>query len=103
MSERCTDVCFTINNPNDIEGGRWIRTLDPNLVLYAIVQLERGHSGTLHYQGFAILKKQSRFSALNGKDCIFEGAALFKRSVNATRDQARDYCKKVDDTYVAGL
>lgn len=102
--------CFTINNPiSDPEADDndrfWDNTpgstsCEPFGVHmdYLILQEERGANGTLHWQGFLILKKQQRLEWL-------------KRHLNArahwevargTNEQARDYCRK-EDTYTGGF
>lgn len=102
--------CFTINNPIadetvDDNDRFWDNTPGSTSmeqminIEYLILQEERGEEeGTLHWQGFLILKKKHRLTWL-------------KRHLNArahwevakgTNEQARDYCRK-DDTYTGGL
>lgn len=96
--------CFTINNPTEDDTGLLIGTAadGPQAALghveYMIFQEERGENGTLHWQGFLILKERHEMSWL-------------KRNINprahwevarGTNEQARDYCRK-DDTYTGGL
>lgn len=96
--------CFTINNPTqeDIQLLVGTEADGPQAKLqecqYLIFQEERGENGTLHWQGFLILKKKKRLTWL-------------KRNINprahweiarGTNEQARDYCRK-DDTYTGGI
>lgn len=101
--------CFTINNPIADEEREdndrfWDNTpgsdsMEPMINIdYLILQEERGEQGTLHWQGFLILKKKKRLTWL-------------KRHLNArahweiargTNEQARDYCRKTD-TYTGGF
>lgn len=96
--------CFTINNPTFEDEQLLIGTPSDGAqaklghVEYMIFQEERGENGTLHWQGFLILKTREKMSWL-------------KRNINprahwevarGTNEQARDYCRK-DDTYTGGL
>lgn len=100
--------CFTINNPisdETVENDRfWDNTpgsssQEPMInIQYLILQEERGANGTLHWQGFLILKERHNLTWL-------------KRHLNArahwevskgTPEQARDYCRK-EDTYTGGF
>lgn len=94
--------CFTINNPTD-EDKFWVNEQgEPNDLLsnieYCILQEERGENGTLHWQGFLILKKKQRLQWLKRR---INGRAHFEVT-RGTNEQARDYCKK-EDTYTGGL
>lgn len=88
--------CFTINNPTDADKF-WGDDGHPELE-YLVLQEERGAEGTLHWQGFLILKKPQRLSWLKNK--INERAHW--EVAKGTPQQARDYCRK-DDTYTGGL
>lgn len=66
---------------------------------YIILQEERGHEeGTLHWQGFMILKDKKRLSWMKRH---IHPTAHFEVT-KGTNEQARDYCKK-EDTYTGGL
>lgn len=86
--------CFTINNPKDAPAPEEI----PNL-RYLIYQREKGKSGTEHFQGYLELESPVRLSALK-KIKAFSSAHFESR--RGTRDQARAYCMKKDDTYLEG-
>lgn len=91
MSNR--NYCFTINNPT-----KQLEFEDESIkenVKYCIWQRERGESGTEHYQGYIELKKTYRIAGLKkllGGD--FDRGHFEPR--RGTRDQAREYCQKVD-------
>ena len=88
--------CFTINNPT--ERDRFWESPDAlEQLSYIIVQEERGENGTVHYQGFLILKKRNRVTWL--KRNMNERAHWEK--TRGTDKQAADYCRK-DDTHVPG-
>lgn len=96
--------CFTINNPtpNDYfwENHDDHMRFDDKMVnvQYLVCQEERGEQGTLHIQGFLILKEKQRLSWMKRRmhrTCHWEIA-------RGTNTQASDYCKK-DETYTGGL
>lgn len=59
-----------------------------------------GATGTLHYQGYVELIEPVRFTYFRGIDEQLETAHFEKRY--GSRDQARDYCRKQDQTYIEG-
>ncbi len=75
--------CFTINNPGDDDH------LDTNLCEYAIIGNEVGEDGTPHLQGYAVMKKRQRLSAM--KKLMPRAHLEIKKGTVA---QASDYCKK---------
>lgn len=78
--------CFTWNNPkNQLD----FSTLP--LVKYASWQLERGESGTQHYQGYIELSRTQRFSYFK---TLLPGAHF--EITRGTPSQARDYTRKED-------
>lgn len=87
--------CFTLNSPTQL--------LDFNVdapegkVRYAIYQHEIGESGNEHFQGYVEFYRSIR---LGGVRKIFPGAHWEPR--RGTREQARDYCRKQDGTYLDG-
>lgn len=85
--------CFTINNP---EGGLPIPTSLVEKVQYLVCQLERGESGTEHYQGYVQLKDKARMSLLKG---YWPTAHL--EVARGSPAQCRNYCTK-EDTRVEG-
>lgn len=88
--------CFTINNP--VERDMFWTDGDVLAELkYLVVQLEKGEQGTVHYQGFLILKKKKRMTWLKSN---FNNRAHWEKT-RGTDKQAADYCKK-DDTHVPG-
>ena len=96
--------CFTINNPNEEDIELLIGTDADGAqaklenVQYLIFQEERGENGTLHWQGFMILKTKKRLSWIKRN---INGRAHWEVA-RGTNEQARDYCRK-DDTYTGGI
>lgn len=87
------NVCFTVNNPDPPDSSiDW-----PDYVSYGVYQLERGDGGTLHWQGYAELSKPVKLGGLKK----WLPTAHFEKRMG-TDVQARDYCMKKDDTFVAG-
>jgi len=80
--------CFTVNNPRT-EPIKW----DPNVIRYAIYQLEVGVSGTFHWQGYFELFNPAKLATIRKFDGL--GTGHFEQRLG-TRDQARDYCRKAD-------
>lgn len=89
VARRSRRFCFTINNP----GSKLFENGLPSGVRYAVWQLEKGESGTPHYQGYLELESQRRTSVVEG---ILGGhAAIF--FANGTAEQNKAYCTKPDD------
>ncbi len=86
--------CFTLNNPDDT-----LVEDDPHTwsAQYVVWQKEKGKDGTLHLQGYCELEKLSRLSAMKK---INPRAHWEPRKGN--QEQAINYCKKKDETYVEG-
>lgn len=76
--------CFTLNNPSGTP--EW-----PDAVRYAIYQLERGASGTPHYQGYVEFYGPTRL-----RSCRELMPTAHWEPRRGTRDEARDYCRKED-------
>ena len=81
--------CFTLNNPVRDEPAP--ATEDPTKwgASYVVYQLERGESGTPHYQGYLYFPSNRRLAALHR----LAPRAHFEPR-RGTHDQARDYCRK---------
>lgn len=93
--------CVTWNNPDPhvINDPDVISNLlkDSECISYAIWQLERGTSGTVHYQMYIELTKPVRFSFLKK---VLGADKLHCEVRKGTRDQARDYCRKEDSRFI---
>ena len=89
--------CFTINNPTD-DDKIWTNSDIMIHIDYLILQEERGEEGTLHYQGFLILKSRQRLQWL--KTHINQRAHW--EIARGTNEQCKNYCSK-DDTYTGGI
>lgn len=87
--------CFTVNNPSGL-----IDFENPK-VRYAIYSEENGENGTNHFQGYLELNEPVRYTWIKKNIPGLEEAHFEKR--HGTRDQARDYCRKIDDpTFIDG-
>lgn len=83
---------FTLNNPDSA-----LDFSQMPVVRYAIYQEEIGESGTYHFQGYIELNRALR---LAGMKRLIPKAHFEPR--RGTREEARDYCRKRDETYLAG-
>lgn len=96
--------CFTINNPTDadkfwcVDGDEGHTNDLLANIEYLILQEERGEQGTVHWQGFMILKKKKRLTWIKRRI----NARAHWEIARGTNEQARDYCRK-EDTYTGGL
>lgn len=88
---------FTLNNPLPEEVSALREFVKTPLVRYAIWQSEVGQNGTPHLQGYFELRRARAFGTLHR---MFPRLHLEARL--GTRDQARDYCRKTDETAVPG-
>lgn len=78
------------DNPADV----WFDNIETG-VQYIIVQLEKGENGTIHWQGFMILKERKY---LNYMKEHFSKRAHWEVA-RGSNEQASAYCKK-DDTHI---
>lgn len=83
--QRLRNFCFTINNPLPT----CVETMNALPTTYLIYGLEKGESGTQHYQGYCELDKQYSFKTVK---TMLPKAHIEKR--RGTSTQASDYCKK---------
>jgi hypothetical protein len=90
-AQQLTQVCFTIHGV-DAEF-----TLDPIFIerdaKYCVYQIEQGVEGAIHVQGYIELRKKMTLSAI--KKVLDSEIAHIERRMG-TRDQARDYCMKLE-------
>lgn len=77
--------CFTLNNPEVNRLPKW------DDLVYRVYQLEKGESGTLHFQGFCIFSKKKRISSLKK----LNDQAHWEK-MQGSAQQARAYCMKED-------
>lgn len=89
--------CFTVNNNAREFWGEIIGKCESKpLIRYLCGQLETASTGQLHFQGYIQLTASRAMSWL--KNNIDAGAHFEKQK--GTNEQARDYCKKEDETTV---
>ncbi len=85
--------CFTYNNPvaKNYSCESFVEKLKRfDRIRYFVFQLEKGTSGTPHYQGYLEFDRSVRFTVVHQ---LFDGHAHIEAR-RGTRDQARDYCMK---------
>lgn len=80
--------CFTLNNYTDAE----VAALEAAEVDYIVYGKEEGRNGTPHLQGFLILNRKKRLSAV--KEILDRAHWEVARG---TSEQASEYCKKDGD------
>lgn len=91
---RPRSVCFTLNNPTELEISNLNNFLET--VNYAIYQRERGSNGTEHLQGYICLGKPTTFTkwkTICGRRAHIEAA-------RGTAEENKAYCSK-EDTRIA--
>lgn len=98
MTARSRNYVFTLNNPTeeDQDTVYGLHTIDPHVV-YAVVGMEVGASGTPHYQGFLCFSQPKSLKQLRE---IFDKAHYEPK--RGTFQQAADYCKKDGNYYEWG-
>lgn len=83
--------CFTLNNPSADELVKLRAYAASDRVRYAIWQSEVGENGTSHLQGYLELRRRTSRGTLH---------RMFRRihfeARRGTREEARNYCTKVD-------
>lgn len=84
---RARRFCFTINNPTAEDEPTF---LEPH-VKYLVYVMQRGESGTPHYQGYVEFKSQKTLSAVSN---LLPRAHL--EVAKGTPAQASDYCTESD-------
>lgn len=92
MTRRLTNVCFTLNDPQEEI------TFLPDFMGYLIYQLELSESGTPHFQGYMELKERKTLAQIK---TLLGSHHVHIEARRGTSEQASEYCRK-DDTYVEG-
>lgn len=93
MSKQVRRVCFTANNYNK-ETYEAMQQACIEKCKYAVIGKEVGESGTRHLQGYVILKKNQRLSAVTKWMNKAFGSNPHTEAAKGSNDQAADYCKK---------
>jgi len=92
--------CFTLNNYDALLDFEYPIVKEPKL-RYAIYSEEVGEEGTPHLQGYMEFNEPVRFTYIKKTYAALNTAHFEPR--HGTREQARDYCQKVDDpTFIDG-
>lgn len=89
--------CWTWNNPGEDAPFEYVmgQCFETQYhVRYCVFQLERGASGTLHYQGYTEFHKPVRMTWIS---TMFGGAHPHVEMRRGTPDEARNYCMKDSD------
>lgn len=92
MSHRARKVCFTVNNYSN-QCWEALKHVGVESCKYMVIGKETSESGTSHLQGFCILKKQMRLSAVT-KLLTCDNRIPHTECARGSNDQAADYCKK---------
>lgn len=95
-----TRVCWTLNNYTE-EHIAAVKLLSMDCK-YIVFGKEVGDEGTPHLQGFLILKKRRRITAINKWFADSVGKAWHSEITRGTNDEAADYCKKDGDYWETG-
>lgn len=90
------NICFTLNNYDEED---FKSLLSSRLFSYVILGREIASTGTPHIQGYAELKKRTRFGTL--KKHLPHGIHVERRK--GTAQQAADYCRKDGNFEEAGV
>lgn len=88
MTQRFRNICFTINNPTDIDYSE-VLTLPYS---YLVMGEEVGENGTPHIQGYVEFKKQMGFNAI--KKLV---PRMHFEARKGTAKEAAQYCMKDGD------
>lgn len=91
-AQRLTNVCFTLNNPEEEI------TWKPDVMSYLIYQLECGVEETPHFQGYMELKERKTLNQIKG---ILGSNSVHIEARRGSAQEASDYCEK-EETYVEG-
>ncbi len=90
MAGRYRNVCFTLNNPEEM------LEFEPERMLYLVYQEEQPDGGMYHFQGYCEFKEQL---SLNQAKQLLGGDRVHLERRRGSQSQAIIYCKK-DDTRV---
>lgn len=90
--------CFTYNNYKELPDEFCELLDDVGIVRYCVFQEEVSPSGTPHLQGYLELSTPRRRTYLSSRLPV----QIHWEPRMGTRQQAIDYCKKHDETYIAG-
>lgn len=98
IRRRVRYYCGTWNNPDDVPAG-FVAILNNRIhCRYWIFSKERASTGTVHYQFYIELKRPDSMTSLIEK----LGKPVWLQERRGTRSEARDYCRKMDETHIEG-
>lgn len=97
-SDQRNGWCFTLNNPDGLLDLDECAASNSN-VKYIIYSEEAGENGTVHLQGYIEFSRSVRLATCKGLAGLQRAHWEIRRG---TRDQARDYCRKEDETHLSG-
>lgn len=98
MAQKLRNACITWNNPPVEQIGPFGEDMDPR-VTYLVWSLECGKAGNIHWQMYVEFSQQMSMSQIKK---IFGNNTIHIERRKGTAKQAADYCKKNDDTHLAG-
>ena len=92
------NACITWNNPPVEKVGPFAEGL-PKEIRYLVWSLECGKAGNIHWQMYA---EFNRPMTIGGIKKMFGDKTIHIERRRGTAKEAADYCKKKDDTHLAG-
>lgn len=92
MSKQVRRVCFTVNNYSELCYEQ-LKAWGVDNCKYMVIGKEVGQQGTHHLQGFCILNKNKRLSAVTNA-LTKDGRHPYTVPANGSNEQASTYCKK---------
>ena len=95
---RVRNACITWNNPPVEKVGPFAEKL-PEQITYLVWSLECGKAGNVHWQMYAEFDRSLGLSQIKK---LFGNNTIHVEKRRGTAKQAADYCKKNDDTHLAG-
>jgi len=98
MAQKLRNACITWNNPPIEQIGPFGEDMDPR-ISYLVWSLECGERGNIHWQMYVEFNTPV---TIGGIKKIFGNNTIHIERRKGTAKQAADYCKKNDDTHLAG-
>ena len=98
MPQQVRNACITWNNPPVEKIGPFGEDMDERIT-YLVWSLECGSAGNIHWQMYVEFSRPVTFAGIKK---MFGNNTIHIEKRKGTAKQAADYCKKNDDTHLAG-